>query len=340
MKRRGNINDGGQRRQLELVRMAKRAARSGGFTRFRVKEFGDYPDSIVCRTWDGVSEGASDVHVGKPWDCRRTPFDRQIWDGVEYTYSGNLKRSAKKGGITETQVLVPAYLLDCEINAFREVAGGTGANVPDGKGSSTAVLWQEFSARAFAAEDQGSLLGTAASGGLVIGGVQHNVAAERDPGADDDERAGYAITSLWVNVLSGAMFGCVSAAPGAAVWRNLSSGVGAVISFIIDGGGSVITTGLKGDLEIPFACTITQWTILADQSGTIGVGIWKDSYANFPPLVGDLILTPALSGAAKAQTGSLSVAVAAGDILRFNADSSPTIANVTRVTVSLKVLKT
>jgi len=39
----------------------------------------------------------------------------------------------------------------------------------------------------------------------------------------------------------------------------------ASITFIIDGGGSAITTGIKGALEIPFACTINRVTLLADQ---------------------------------------------------------------------------
>ncbi|GAI77252.1 unnamed protein product, partial [marine sediment metagenome] len=47
------------------------------------------------------------------------------------------------------------------------------------------------------------------------------------------------------------------------------------ITFIIDGGGSAITTGEKGHLRIPFACTINRVTMLADQSGSIVVDIWK-----------------------------------------------------------------
>lgn len=115
------------------------------------------------------------------------------------------------------------------------------------------------------------------------------------------------------------------------------------INFIIDGGGSAITTGIKGDIEIPFACTINSWTILADQSGSIVVDVWKDTYANFPPTVADTITgteKPTLSSAAKNQDLSLSswtTSVAADDILRFNVDS---ITTVTRVTVAIKVTRT
>lgn len=117
----------------------------------------------------------------------------------------------------------------------------------------------------------------------------------------------------------------------------------AVISFVIDGGGAAITTGIKGDLEIPFACTINRATLLADQSGSIVVDIWKDTYANYPPTVADTITAsakPTISAATKSQDSTLTgwtTSIAAGDTLRFNVDS---ITTCTRVLVSLKVTKT
>lgn len=112
------------------------------------------------------------------------------------------------------------------------------------------------------------------------------------------------------------------------------------IQFIIDGGGSVISTGVKGFIEIPFACTITQVTTLADQTGSIVVDIWKDTYANFPPTVADTITAaakPTISSAVKAQDATLTgwtVSLAAGDILAFNVDS---VTSITRATVALQV---
>jgi hypothetical protein len=116
----------------------------------------------------------------------------------------------------------------------------------------------------------------------------------------------------------------------------------ASITFIIDGGGSAITTGEKGHLEIPFACTIQQVTMLADQSGSIVVDIWKDTYANFPPTDADSITSttpPTISSAQKSQDSTLTgwtTSISAGDILAFNVDSCTII---TRVTISLKVAK-
>jgi len=118
------------------------------------------------------------------------------------------------------------------------------------------------------------------------------------------------------------------------------------LTFIIDGGGSAITTGLKGFLEIPFACTLTAWTLTADVAGAIKIDIWKDSYANFPPTDADTMpgadKEPTIAATNQmAQDTSItdwtSYTIAAGDILAFNVDSCTTIK---RVTLSLKATKT
>jgi len=117
------------------------------------------------------------------------------------------------------------------------------------------------------------------------------------------------------------------------------------IGLVIDGSGATITTGVKGQLQIPFACTITAWRILADQSGSIVVDVWKDTYANYPPTVADTMPgasnKPTLSSAIKAENTNLSawtsVSVSSGDILMFNVDSATT---VQRVTLQLIITKT
>jgi len=115
------------------------------------------------------------------------------------------------------------------------------------------------------------------------------------------------------------------------------------IVFVIDGGGSTITTGQKGYLPIDFACTITQATLVADASGSIVIDVWKDTYANFPPVDADSITAsapPTLSTAQKSQDATLTgwtTSIAAGDVLGFNVDS---ITTCKRVTLTLKVTRT
>lgn len=117
---------------------------------------------------------------------------------------------------------------------------------------------------------------------------------------------------------------------------------GSAIPFVIDGGGLVIGTGIRGDLQIPFGCTINSWTLLADQVGSIVVDIWKDTYDNFPPDVADSICAaslPTLSSASKATSTSLpgwTTTINPGDILRYSVQS---VSSIKRVTVSLKVFR-
>lgn len=115
------------------------------------------------------------------------------------------------------------------------------------------------------------------------------------------------------------------------------------ISFVIDGGGAAITTGVKGFIEVPFDCTIDQVTLLADQTGSIVVDIWKDTYANYPPTDADSITAsavPTISSGTKSQDATLTgwtTSISAGDILGFNVDSNTTCE---LVTLSLKVTRT
>lgn len=114
--------------------------------------------------------------------------------------------------------------------------------------------------------------------------------------------------------------------------------------FVIDGGGSTITTGVKYDYPVPYDATITGWEIVADQTGSIVVDIWQDTYANFPPTNADSITTsekPTLSSAQKNTDTSLNSgngwAVTGGRYLRFNVDS---VATVTRVVIKCFVTRT
>ncbi len=120
------------------------------------------------------------------------------------------------------------------------------------------------------------------------------------------------------------------------------------IVVVIDGGGSVITTGLKGYLgPVPFDGTITQASLVADQSGSIVVDVWKCTYAQFDagsthPVSGDKITAsapPTITTATKSQDSTLTgwtTAFAAGDIFALNVNSATTIQ---RATLSLKFTK-
>ena len=117
----------------------------------------------------------------------------------------------------------------------------------------------------------------------------------------------------------------------------------ATFGITLDGGGSAITTGIKGYLEIPYGCTITAWTLGADQSGSIKIDIWKDTYANYPPTGDDSICDghePEISEGVVARDTDLSdwdsVTVTAGDVIGFNVDSCSAITLATLVFYATK----
>lgn len=110
----------------------------------------------------------------------------------------------------------------------------------------------------------------------------------------------------------------------------------------IDGGGSAITTGVKGYIQVPYSGTITGWTLLSDISGSIVIDVWKDTFATFPPSVADTIAgseKPTLSSSQKNEDNSLSTwttSITAGDIIAFNVDSASTL---TRVNLAINITK-
>jgi|Deesub1362A_J573_1020465.scaffolds.fasta_scaffold03070_3 hypothetical protein len=112
------------------------------------------------------------------------------------------------------------------------------------------------------------------------------------------------------------------------------------VDIIIDGGGAVITTGVKAYLEVKYKCIIKRVTLLADQTGSIQIDIWKDTYANFPPTDADSICggnEPAISSGQKYQDSTLSgwtTQLNEGDILAINVDS---VTGIQRLTISIKV---
>lgn len=105
-----------------------------------------------------------------------------------------------------------------------------------------------------------------------------------------------------------------------------------------------IASGLQRlPLRVPFACTISSWDIAGDQSGSIVIDIWKDTYANYPPVNADSItgsVQPTVSGAIKAQGSTLTgwtTTLTQGDFLFINVDS---VTAMTWALLSLHVTRT
>lgn len=130
----------------------------------------------------------------------------------------------------------------------------------------------------------------------------------------------------------------VSAGDAAPVWTDQITS----ITFVFSGAGSPILPGYAGDLQVPFACTITEAALVADQSGSIVIGISKSSYAGFPGSLTSIVASapPTLSSQQKSVNSTLTgwtTSVAANDVFRFSVTSATAVTNVT---LTLKVKRT
>jgi hypothetical protein len=104
-------------------------------------------DTLQVVTWDGTTEGADEITVAKPFLLRRTPFDGETWNGVDYTYTSATERSGDDGTNTEDQVVIPPYVADDVVYIVR-VFGGT--DTVDGASAPVAWLDLNVDGRAWA----------------------------------------------------------------------------------------------------------------------------------------------------------------------------------------------
>ena|GEM_PF-2145690 len=113
------------------------------------------------------------------------------------------------------------------------------------------------------------------------------------------------------------------------------------IAVVMDNGDYPLVAGKIVRVKVDYPCTIQSSELVADQSGSAVVDIWKKAYASLPATIADTITAsakPTLSAALKYQDATLTgwtKTIAAGEYLYFKLDSSSTIM---ALTVSLKVL--
>lgn len=115
------------------------------------------------------------------------------------------------------------------------------------------------------------------------------------------------------------------------------------IGITIGDGVNVITTGIKGAIQVPFTCTILSWTILSTDpsitSGSISIDILKSTYAGYSGSLASIVAAapPAVTTATKNTSSTLTgwtTAITAGDVIQFNVSS---ITSLTRAVLQLRV---
>jgi hypothetical protein len=107
-----------------------------------------------------------------------------------------------------------------------------------------------------------------------------------------------------------------------------------------DGQGGTISNGKTAYVQVPYAGTITGWTLVANVAGNCTVTVFKNTYINYPPTspANNIFVTqPALLGVNKLNATGLSVAVTAGDYIGFTISG---VLTVSWVNLTLTINKT
>jgi hypothetical protein len=110
----------------------------------------------------------------------------------------------------------------------------------------------------------------------------------------------------------------------------------------IDGGSSVITTGSKGYVSMPYGGSITGWDILGNDSGSISIDLKKSTYTGFPTTTSVtstnyISLSSQQKNTSSTLSGWLSVTFSSTEIYEFYVNSASI---VTRVNVVIRTNKT
>lgn len=99
---------------------------------------------------------------------------------------------------------------------------------------------------------------------------------------------------------------------------------------------STLAAGDSVDITIPETITITSWTIVAQQTGSIVIDIQSATYSNFPTLASIAgTALPTVSSNNKAQSSTLTgwtTTIPAGTVIRFHVSS---VSGITKATITL-----
>lgn len=148
-----------------------------------------------------------------------------------------------------------------------------------------------------------------------------------------DLQAGLIYRATPLQALNGGAGGFVVDAIGQSLFTT-------AIQFIISGGGSAITPGNKGVVQIPFNCIINAWRIQADQSGTISLDILRTNEGIPSTSIVGGGTKPNLSSSQFNEAGPsgwTSTTLAIGDWLAFVVQGG--VVNCTQITLVLQLVR-
>jgi hypothetical protein len=104
----------------------------------------------------------------------------------------------------------------------------------------------------------------------------------------------------------------------------------------VDGAGTALTTGSKGYVVVPFGCTITGWSLVADAAGDIEFDVEKAADQTVPSVSIVAAAPPTLSADQIERSTTLTgwtTSVTANDVIEFEVTGTP--ATITRATLQI-----
>lgn len=113
------------------------------------------------------------------------------------------------------------------------------------------------------------------------------------------------------------------------------------LTYVVDGSGVTIGTGIAGQLAIPFAVTLESVTLLADETGSVQVDIWVTPFGAYPPTITNSIVGtdfPTITSAQSSIDTVLSgwtTSIPANSTMMFNVNS---VTSIKRLTIALKAV--
>ena len=257
---------------------------------------------------------------GASWMVMKAPTPGGAGNGVKWNADGSL------GDLGYAPAAVANANTWAAKQAFTPGSGGAGLNVGAMAGNPSAPVngdvWYNSAVNALIAQINGATVSLGSAGGAYANA--------------------YYIVNQAANAPSNAIN--LGALPSGLLKASVSGNVAAVsavstaraFGYSFNGSGSALSAGSTGYLTVPFACTMSAWSMSVDQ-GTATVDVWKVASGTSIPTVANTITaaaTPAISTGTAIHSTALTgwtTAVAANDIVGINlkAVSSATIVNLT-----------
>lgn len=157
-----------------------------------------------------------------------------------------------------------------------------------------------------------------------------NLAANTNPGVDDDVTLGYSVGSTWINTTAGTVWFCVDATDGAASWKDTSSsgipaGTGTELQYRVNATtfGAVAGSSWSGTmLTLPCSTTVASASSLDSALLTLGAGVRASYLGHERSTGGELFMGTSAFATVLGSASGDPVQLVTGGVVRVTVDGT------------------